>query len=156
MRRVLVGLALLSAAILAPAVAAEAGIQANTIGASAALIGHGHVARGTVIIGCTAGERVQFTLTLTQGGVNGTGHGAGLCTGEPTAYEVTVPARGHAFTAACATAVNQDPGVVVDTRRWCRAAGVTLSASSTPLGGPRGVGLSPRSADGGPRGGGHE
>ncbi len=131
-RRVLIALAPVSATILLPAVVAEAGIQTNTIGATAALVGDGHVARGTVIIGCTAGEQVQFTLTLIQGVVSGIGQGAGVCTGEPTAYEVTVPARGDAFTAGiaegCATAVNRDRGTVVDTRQWCRAAGVTLSA----------------------------
>ena len=133
MRRVLVTLALLSATVLLPAVVAEAGIQSNTIGATAALIGRGHLARGTVIIECTAGEFVQFTLTLTQGGVSGTGHGAGVCTGEPRAYTVWVPARRGRFSAgtaaACATAVNRDLGIVVDARQWCRAMGVTLSAS---------------------------
>ena len=111
---------------------AGARITYNTIDATAALVGDGHVVRAIVFLGCTAGEQVEFTLTLTQEGASGTGHGAGVCTGEPMAYEVTVPAERGAFLAgvpqACATAVNRDRGVVVDTRQWCRAAGVTLSA----------------------------
>ena len=132
MRRVLTTLALLVAASLTTASPAGARITLNTIGATAALSGAGHVARGTVLLDCTAGQQVQFTLTLTQDGASGAGHGAGVCTGDLAAYEVTVPARGGTFTAgtaqACATAVNRDRDVVVDTKQWCRAAGVSLSA----------------------------
>jgi len=132
MRRVLTGLALLVAASLTTASPAGAKVALNTIGATAALSGAGHVARGTVLLDCTAGQQVQFTLTLTQDGASGAGHGAEVCTGDLTAYEVTVPARAGTFTAgpaqACATAVNRDRGVVVDTKQWCRAEGVTLSA----------------------------
>jgi hypothetical protein len=132
-RKLSTGLALLIAAILMIATPVGAKrIILNTIGATAALIGNGHVAKGTVFLDCTAGEQIQFTLTLTQDGVSGTGHGAGVCTGSLTGYAVTVPAEGDRFTAgtaaACATAVNRDRGVVVDTRQWCRAAGVALSA----------------------------
>jgi hypothetical protein len=102
----------------------------NTIGGTAALIGHGHVARATVLVGCTEGEQVHLTLTLTQGGVSGTGIRVGVCTGELTEYEVTVPASGDSFTAglaaACATADNYRHGVLVDNRQWCRAGGVVL------------------------------
>jgi hypothetical protein len=133
MRRVLVGLALLGAGLIPPASPAEARVIMNTIGPTAALIGHGHVARGTVLLECTAGEHVRFTLTLTQPGASGTGRGAGVCTGELTAFKVTVPAKGARFTegtaTACATAIDSARGVVVETRQWCRAAGVTLTAS---------------------------
>src|SRR5436190_21171877 len=109
---------------------ADARIAENTIGATAALIGEGHVAQGTVFLDCTAGQQIHFTLNLTQDGTSGTGYGAGVCTGSLTGYEVTVPAEGDTFTAglaaACATAVNYRRGVVVDTRQWCRAAGVTV------------------------------
>ena len=133
MRKVLTTLALLVAASLTTASPAGARVMRNTIGATAALSGAGHVARGTVLLGCdTAGQQVQFTLTLTQDGASGAGHGAGVCTGDLAAYEVTAPAGGGTFTAgpaqACATAVNRDRGVVVDTKQWCRAEGVTLSA----------------------------
>lgn len=32
-----------------------------------------------MLIACTQGRQVQFTLTLSQGGVTGTGHGAAVC-----------------------------------------------------------------------------
>jgi hypothetical protein len=125
--------ALLIAALVMTASPLGARIFTNTIGDTAALIGHGHVVRGTVLLECTAGEQIQFTLTLTQDGASGTGHGAGVCTGDLTAYDVTVPAGGgNTFTAglaeACATAADYRRGVVVDTKEWCRAAGVALSA----------------------------
>ena len=76
----------------------------NTIGGTAALTGHGHV--------------------------SGTGVGAGVCTGELTESEVTVPAAGDSFTvglaSACATADNYRHGVLADSRQWCRAGGVVL------------------------------
>ena len=105
-------------------------IVMNTVGGTAALIGHGHVAHATVLVGCTESEQVQVTLTLTQGSVSGTGVGAGVCTGELTEYEVTVPAAGDSFTvglaSACATADNYRHGVLADSRQWCRAGGVVL------------------------------
>jgi hypothetical protein len=105
-------------------------IVSNTIGETVALIGHGHAARAVVLLDCTAGEQVHFTLTLMQDGASGTGAGAGVWTGALTEYEVTVPAEGEAFTAglaaACATADNYRRGVLADSRQWCRAAGVVL------------------------------
>ena len=84
------------------------------------------------LLSCTAGQQVAFSLTVTQGGTSGTGRGAGFCTGALTGYAVTVPTAGGTSTpgpaAACATAVNRDQSVVVDTRQWCRADGITLSA----------------------------
>jgi hypothetical protein len=133
MRKVVVLVTIASAGLLASASPADARIMNNTIGATASLIGHGHVAVGTVLIGCTAGQQIQFTLTLTQGEVSGTGRGAGLCAGEEDAkpYRVVVPAKhGGKFrpgtATACATAVNRDRGVVVDSKQWCRAVGVEL------------------------------
>jgi hypothetical protein len=131
-RNVFTRLALLIAAFVMIGSPVGARIVNNTIGDTGALIGHGQVVRATVFLGCTAGQQVQFTLTLTQDGASGTGHGATVCTGDPEAYEVTVPADGGdpftpGFAAACATAVNYRRGVVVDTREWCRAAGVTLT-----------------------------
>ena len=129
MRRT-IRLAALIAAFVLVASPLSARVVLNTIGGTAALIGHGQVARGVVLLECTAGEQVQFTLTLTQDGVSGTGSGAGVCTGELTEYEVTVPAAGDTFTAglaeACATADNYRRGVLVDSKQWCRAAGVVL------------------------------
>ena len=108
----------------------DARVITNTVGAHGGLIGHGHVAQGTVLIACSEGEQVQITLTLTQGGVNGTGSGAGTCTGELKEYEVTVPAGGDAFVpgvaVACATADNYRRGVLVESKQWCRAGGVIL------------------------------
>ena len=130
-RNVFTRLALLIAALVMIGSPVGAKVVRNTIGDAAALIGAGHVAQDTVLLECTAGQQIQFTLTLTQDGANGTGHGAGVCAGDLTAYEVTVPADGDPFTpgfaVACATAVNYRRGVVVDTKEWCRAAGVTLT-----------------------------
>ena len=122
--------AALIAALALASTPAGARILVNTIGANATLIGRGHGARGTVLLGCTEGEQIQFTLTLAQDGVSGTGSGAGSCTGELTEYEVTVPAGRDTFepgqAAACATADHYRKGVLVDSRHWCRAAGVLL------------------------------
>jgi hypothetical protein len=132
MLRVVVLLALVGAAALAQATPSDARLIGNTIGADASLAGHGEVAKGTVLIECTAGEFVQFTLTFTQGAASGTGYGAGRCTGELEMYGVTVPAQHGTFiegaAEACATAVNRNRGAVEETREWCRAAAVTLSA----------------------------
>jgi len=126
-----VRLALVVLALALSVRAVGARIVQNTIDASATLIGNGHVVRGTVLLGCTAGEQIQFTLTLTQGGASGTGVGAGVCTGELTAYGVTIPAGADTFTPrvaqACATADNYDRGALVDSKEWCRASGVILS-----------------------------
>jgi hypothetical protein len=126
-----VRLAALIAALVLAAIPVSARIMRNTIGETATLIGHGHVAKGTVLLECdTPGEQLHFTLTLTQDGASGTGSGAGVCTGGLTEYEVTVPAAGDTFTAglaeACATADNYHRGVLVDSKQWCRAAGVVL------------------------------
>ena len=75
--------ALIAVSALA-SIPAGAKVVLNTIGGTAALIGHGHAAQGTVLVACTEGERVQVTLTLTQGAVSGTGSGAGTCNGELT------------------------------------------------------------------------
>ena len=132
MRKAVVLATLVGAAVLASASPADAKIVYNTIGATANLVGHGHAAIGTVLIGCTAGQQIEFTLTLTQGGASGTGRGAGICHGEEVAspYAIVVPARHGQFTvgtaAACATAVNRERGTVVDSKEWCRAVGVEL------------------------------
>jgi hypothetical protein len=122
-------LCVLALAMTTSPVAAK--IMLNTIGATATLIGQGHAVRGTVLLNCTAGQQVQFTLTLTQGGTSGTGQGAAACTGDLTAYEVTIQAGHDTFTPglaeACATADNYQRGVLVDSRQWCRAGGVVLS-----------------------------
>src|SRR6187549_2923014 len=89
----------LIAAVVLGASPASARIVINTIGGTAALLGQGHAVHGTVLIGCTGGEQIQITLTLTQDGVSGTGSAAGICTGELAEYEVTVTAGGDAFTA---------------------------------------------------------
>ena len=78
---------------------------------------------------------ITAALAVTAGPVDasGTGQAAGVCTGDVTAYEVTVSAYGDTFTPglaeACATADNYRRGILVDTKEWCRAAGVVLSAN---------------------------
>jgi hypothetical protein len=125
-----VALVLLAVALMARPVGAR--IVLNTIGATAALIGEGHVLRGTVLLACTPGEQIQFTLTLAQGGTSGTGQGAGVCTGDLTPYEVTIEGGDDTFTPgfaeACATADNYRRGALVESKQWCRATGVVLSA----------------------------
>jgi len=87
-----------------------------------------------VFLGCTAGEQIEFTLTLTQEGASGTGRGAGVCTGEPMAYEVTVPAERGAFLAgapqACTTAVNRDLCIADPTAYEITAEGGTFTAGA--------------------------
>lgn len=88
MRRLI---ALSAAAVALAAVStAEARVMNNTIGSTAELIGDGHAAAATVLIECTEGQHIRFTLTLTQDGVTGRGKGAGACTGALAEYPVTV------------------------------------------------------------------
>ncbi len=69
---------------------------------------------------------------MTLVGAGSTGQAEGQCTGEATAYPVTVAAGAAAFVpgtaGACATALNTARGVVQDGQEWCRAGGVTLVA----------------------------
>src|SRR5688572_22905987 len=102
MRRLLTALALVLACSGVTASPAAASLTTNTIRETATLLGNGQVARGTVLLACTAGQQVAITLTLTQGATTGTGRGAGVCTGELTAYPVTVVARGGTFVAGTA------------------------------------------------------
>jgi hypothetical protein len=122
---------LVVAAVMATAAPAGARITVNTIASTATLAAHGYLARGDVLIACTEGQFVLFTLTLAQGDAAGTAYGAGRCTGELTAYPVMVPARSGVFApgnaAACASADNYNlRGEVEDSLRWCPAGGVTL------------------------------
>lgn len=91
---------------------------------------NGHRAEITVQLACTDDGSIHFTVTLHQGGLTGTGHGAGVCTDEPEEYLVTVTARGGAFHAGSATvcgdAVNREHGGTIDTRQWCRATPIAL------------------------------
>ena len=124
---------LVVAAALATAAPAEARVAANTIAPTATLAARGHLARGNVLLDCTEGQFVRFTLTVAQGGATGTGYGAGRCTGELSAYPVVVPARSGVFApgnaSACATAYNYNlRGELEDSHQWCRAAGVTLAS----------------------------
>lgn len=122
---------LMVAAALAAAAPAEARISVNTIAPTAMVAARGHLARGHVLIECTEGQLVLFTLTLAQGGATGTGYGAGRCAGELAAYPVVVPARSGVFApgnaAACATADNYNRrGQLEDSLGWCRTGSVTL------------------------------
>lgn len=119
------------AAVLVGADPVLARVVSNTIEPTADLSARGRVAEGTAIINCTDGERIDVTVTFTQGPARGTGRTHGRCTGEATGYPVKVVVRGRgAFqpghAEACASAVNTDRGQVVDTRDWCRSGGVEL------------------------------
>jgi hypothetical protein len=109
----------------------EAAITNNTIGPTAKISGHGYLVRGTVLVACTSGQRVDLTLTIRQGDAVSTGRASGICGGGQKAYPVRTIARGDgAFEAgpatACATAANSSEGRIVDHRRWCRAGRITL------------------------------
>ena len=129
LRRAVAALAL-GVTVVAGAAPVEAGMTTNTIAPTATLAARGHVARAHVLIACTQGQLVRFTLTLTQDGTTATGRRAGRCTGDLTAYPVVVVARGATLTpgptTACATATNYNRGQVEDSRQWCRTGGVTL------------------------------
>ena len=119
------------AAVLAGTEPVLAKILRNTIDPTASLHANGRIAEGAALIACTDGERVEVTVTFTQGEVTGEGHTHGKCTGELTRYRVKVKARGGADfepgpAEACAVAVNTDRGTVVDTREWCREDDIEL------------------------------
>src|SRR5437773_417585 len=119
------------AAVLAGTTPLLAKIWVNTIYPTATLTANGRIADGAALIGCTEGERVEVTLTFTQGEAIGEGRTQGDCTDVLTRYDVKVVARGAADfqpgpAEACAFAVNTARGKVVDTRHWCRDAGVEL------------------------------
>lgn len=100
-RRLLtIGLAIVAAVVLSAAVAV-AGSMLNTIDDEATIVGAGHQAQVTVLIGCPEGERVRFHVTVTDtDGTVGTGQGAARCTGLDgrDAHQVTVAAtRGQVF-----------------------------------------------------------
>lgn len=125
--------ALVAAGLVAASSPAGAAMTSNTLGPSGTLSADGRVATVSVLIGCTAPGSVRFTVTLTQGGTSGVGHGGGRCTGQDETYTVRVPAGGDgAFTAgsaqACGHAVNQEPGGAQDVRDWCRDGGVLLQS----------------------------
>lgn len=124
---------MLTAALLTVPSPATASMTANTIGSTGSFGPHGRTATITALVACTAGETVQIRVTLTQGQAIGEGVVHGTCTGTVAEYPVRVAARGSTgFTAgpaqACASAVNRDRGDVVDTRQWCRADPVQLTA----------------------------
>jgi hypothetical protein len=122
-------MAALSVALLA-AMPADASLTSNTIGPSAEISSQGHLARGTVLIGCTSGQRVDMTLTIRQGDAFATGRGAGVCVGRQKAYPIRTVTRGEGVlepgpASACASAVNTSRSGT-EQRRWCRAGRITL------------------------------
>ena len=125
---------MLTAAILTVPAPATAGFSLNTIGPTGSLGQHGRTATVTAILACTAGQSIDVRVTLTQGQAIGEGVVGHInCTGAPMEIPVKVTAHGKtAFTPgpaqACARAVNRDRGEVVDTRQWCRADPVQLTA----------------------------
>jgi hypothetical protein len=116
--------------VLVTSASADAAISSNTIGPSAKISGHGHLARGTVLVGCTSGERVDMTLTIRQGDAFATGRGAGVCVGRQKGYPIRTVTRGDGVlepgpASACASAVNTSRSGT-EQRRWCRAGRITL------------------------------
>lgn len=103
----------------------------NTFGSAGTIGAGGHHVTITVLLGCTQGGAVHFTVTLTQGETTGVGHGAGVCTGETETYTVVVTARGKTFepgeATACGDAVNRETRGGIDTRTWCRSSPVVLA-----------------------------
>lgn len=130
MRRVVLSLVIAAVVVGVHAGPAGAGFTSNTFGAVGELSAGGRRAEVTVLLGCTDDGSVRFTVTLTQGDTTGTGHGAGVCTGELEEYTVTVTAGGDTFAAgpatACGDALNREHGGTIATRQWCRQAPVSL------------------------------
>ncbi|MEX1255576.1 MAG: hypothetical protein WEE64_14655 [Dehalococcoidia bacterium] len=67
MLRILGSITIAVCLALAAASGAGARIMNNTIGPEATLSAGGHWAQGSVLLNCTAGQQVRFTLTLSQG-----------------------------------------------------------------------------------------
>jgi hypothetical protein len=122
--------AVIGAMVAGSATMAEAGIQGNTFGGSGELSARGHRVEVTVLLACSHGSS-RFTVTLQQDDTIGTGHGAGVCTGDLEQYAVTVTAGSATFEPGAATlcgdAINRERGGTTDTRHWCRASPLTLS-----------------------------
>ncbi len=85
--------------------AAHAGTQLNTVADTATIGGSGHRVEVTIVLGCDAGERARFGVSLAQGDTEATGQGAGRCTGDVQHFPVTVTTHGgETLTEGAATA----------------------------------------------------
>lgn len=82
-------------------------------------------AKGTVLVNCPDGLKLQIELRLTQGSVSGVVHRNANCEGALTEYPVSVPLRGRqTFTVGPAdaelTAHVREGGTIVETLQWTR------------------------------------
>jgi hypothetical protein len=125
----LAGIAALAALLAGNALSAMTG---NTIAPTATIEGKRVLATG--LVACTAGQRLELEITVTQrsSGAVARGKRNTRCTGSTEEIPVRLKTRGKARFApgnaeACAFGVNRDRQQVVDAHQWCREGGVTLS-----------------------------
>jgi hypothetical protein len=116
----------LAASLLCGADTASAYIAANTIDRHATYKRDGTRVRTTGPIGCTRGERVSITVTVTQAATVARARRSwtSRCTGELQHWQVRARARqGTRFETGpgrvCAVAKTRSADRVTDTRKWC-------------------------------------
>jgi hypothetical protein len=126
---ILVGVAALAALLSGNALST---LTTNTIAPTATMEGKRVLATG--LVACTAGQRLELEITVTQRSTGALARGKKntRCTGSTEQIPVRLKTRGKArFTPgnaeACALGVNRDQQRVVDAHQWCRDGGVTLS-----------------------------
>jgi hypothetical protein len=124
--RTRLAIAVLAASLLCGADAASAYITANTIDRQATYKRDGARVRTTGPIGCTRGERVSITVTVTQAATVARARKSwtSRCTGELQHWQVRALTReGTRFEngtgRACAVAETRSADRVTDTRKWC-------------------------------------
>jgi hypothetical protein len=125
MRTGLLGVGL-AALTLCGADAAGAFVTANTIDRHATYKQDGARVRSTGPIGCTRGERVSITVTVTQAATRARARQVwkSRCTGELQHWQVRARARQETRFATgtgrvCAVAKTRSADRVTDTRKWC-------------------------------------
>ncbi|MDQ3721995.1 MAG: hypothetical protein M3376_02775 [Actinomycetota bacterium] len=116
----------LAVVLLGGAGAANAFVSANTIDRHATYKHDGAQVRATGPIGCTRGERMSISVTVTQSATRARARKTwrGRCTGELKHWQVRARARkGTRFEQGsgrvCAVAKTRNASRVTDTRKWC-------------------------------------
>jgi hypothetical protein len=105
-----------------------ANMHSNTIDPVATVGEQGKFGYVTALIACTAGERLSVRVTVTQEDANSVAEGRtyATCTEGEQRLKVRVWAQtmtrlGKGPADACALAMTQRNGRVIDTRQWCKA-----------------------------------
>jgi hypothetical protein len=132
-RKTCLSVAGFAALALCGAPGAQAGVALNTIDGHVTYTRGGALARSTGPIGCTRGERIAITVTVSQAatGARARASWAGRCTGEVQHWQVRARARTEARFAkgrARVRAVGKTRAGrrVTETRRWSRRVSVSV------------------------------